>query len=422
MGERIFAALLGLVVVAVVARHLGPADFGLLSYAFALASLFAIVGHLGLDSLIVRELVLEPEKATNVLGTVFTMKVAAYLLAALALLVYTTLLKNHSQTEVHLLYLAAASIALAPAMTFTSWFHAKVLARYVSISGTLALLVAGFGKLALVFVGAGVIAIAAMNVVQIVFAAAIGIFFYIRIKGPPLTSWEFSPEAARALLSESWMIFLGSIFAVIYLKIDQVMLRWLVGPQEVGVYAVAAQLSEAAYFIPTAIVASVFPKLIELRKTDEVAFHLRLQTLFDLLALAALAVLLSVLLLGESIVTVIFGAPYYKAVPILVVHILAVPFIFLRFAFSKWIIIEEFAVFSLITQGLGALMNVVLNMVLIPYIAGLGAAMATVASYATASYFALLFSRKTRPIFKMMSSSIFMPWRGVQRLFVAVRT
>jgi len=421
MGERIFGALFGLVIMAVVARYLGPADFGLLSYAFALASLFAIVGHLGLDGLIVRELVREPDQATHVLGTVFTMKLVAYILAALTLVAYAILLQSHSQTEIYLLCLAAVSIAISPVATFSSWFHARVLARYVSISATIALVVAGTGKLAFVFIGASVIAFAAMNVVQIVIAAVIGIFFYIRIKGPPLMQWKFSPVVAKALLSESWMIFFGAIFAIIYLKIDQVMLRWLVGPQEVGVYAVAATLSEAAYFIPAAICTSVFPKLVELRKVDGAAYYARLQSLFDILSLVALGVLISILFLGGPLILAIFGEEYQASVPILLVHALATPFIFLRFAFNGWILVEKLAVFSLITQGIGALLNVMLNLVLIPHFSGLGAAAATVASYATASYLALLVSGRTRQVFVMMSRSIFMPWRGVQCLFSLIR-
>jgi O-antigen/teichoic acid export membrane protein len=421
MGERLFS-LFGLIIVALVARYLGPGDFGLLSYTFSLAALFATIGHLGLDGLIVREIVNQPDKVSRVLGTVFYMKVGAYLLSSLALLLYALLLNSHSQTEIYLFFCAAAFIALSPLNTFFSWFHAMVQARYVSISSITAMLVTGLLKLFLVFLGAGVVAFAAANVIQIIVAVSIGLFFYLRSEGPSPKKWKFSGETAKTMLSESWMIFLGTIFATIYLKIDQIMLRWMIGPEEVGIYAVAAGLSEAVYFIPTAIVASVFPKLVELRKSNEKIFHARLQQLFDLLSLAALAVLLGILLMGQPLIMTIFGAAYQASATILMVHILAAPFIFLRFAFSRWIIIEKFAIFSLITQGLGALVNIGFNLVLIPHFAGLGAAIATVVSYAVASYFALIVSQKTQPIFKMMSRSIFMPWRGVQCLLAIVRT
>src|SRR5690606_36962254 len=72
---------------------------------------------------------------------------------------------------------------------------------------------------------------------------------------------------------------------------------------------------------------------------------------------------------------------------------------------------ENALMFSLITQGLGALFNIGLNFLLIPRHGAEGAAMATVISYAIASYGALLLHPKTRPVFFMMTRSLFSTFR-----------
>jgi O-antigen/teichoic acid export membrane protein len=192
------------------------------------------------------------------------------------------------------------------------------------------------------------------------------------------------------------------------------MIRWLVGPEEVGVYAVAARLSEGWYFLPVAIVSSFFPRLIELR-ADERKYHHRLQQLLDGLFSIALAVALGVTLFAVPLARVIFGPEYAGAGPILAVHIWTAVFIFMRAVISKWILIENLLVLSVVTQGCGAVLNVLLNLILIPSLGGVGAAVATLVSYAAASYFSLLFNSRSRVMFLMMSKAMLAPIRYIHR-------
>ncbi|TIN80008.1 flippase [Mesorhizobium sp.] len=421
ISDRLLASLVGLLVVAVVARYLGPSEFGLLSYTFSMALLFAVVGQLGLDGLVIREIVNRPDDVPRVLGTVFVLKFSGHLLGAAGLVVYALSIGVHS-TERAMLFLAAAFIPLASLSGFFGlWFHSRVQARYSAISSSISALLVGLGKLGLVWSGAAVMAFAAANVVQVLIAAMLSFRFYKRQKGPPLSAWRFSPALAKVLLSESWMLFLGSIFAIVYLKIDMIMLRWLAGPAEVGTYAVAATLSEAAYFVPAALVASVFPKLIESAKTDQDLFARQLQTAFDVLWLAGLGMIATMFLLGGPLIRLLFGAQYDASIPVLLVHVLSAPFLFMRIAFTRWTIIGGGATFFMLTEGLGALTNVAFNFLLIPHYGSIGAALATLVSYATATYLALVIPRRTRPIFVMMSRSAFMPWRAPKDFFNYVR-
>src|SRR5690606_8961912 len=273
------------------------------------------------------------------------------------------------------------------------------------------LVISSVTKLSFVFLGLGVVYFVAANLLQtIVTAAALIIAYKIKSK-IRISEWYFSWEKAKELFSQGWVVYLGSIFAVIYLKVDEVMLRWLEGSEAVGVYAVAAQLSEAWYFVPVAIVASFFPKLIKLREESLEKFNKRLQQLFDLLFVLAVGVAVVMTLLSEWIIVLFFGGHYTESASVLVIHTWAAVFIFMRAAFSRWILIENALMFSLITQGAGALVNVVLNLFLIPSFGAKGAAYGTLISYAFASFFSLLFYSKTRPVFFMMLKSFVFPFR-----------
>jgi O-antigen/teichoic acid export membrane protein len=187
------------------------------------------------------------------------------------------------------------------------------------------------------------------------------------------------------------------------------MLKWLLGSESVGVYAVAASLSEVWYFLPAIIVTSLFPKIIQLKETNELNYNKKLQQLYDFLFIIALILAIFVSYIASDLILFLYGKDYQQAGSILSIHIWAGVFIFMRALFSKWIIIENVLIFSLITQGFGALTNIILNFILIPQYGVYGAAIATLISYAVTSYFILIFYAKTRKMFWMMTKAIFSP-------------
>lgn len=416
MGEKVIGLGLAFVATVFVARHLGPEDFGSLAYALSLAALFAAAGHMGLQGLVVREIVKDETGRAETLGTSALLKLLGMGAGYLVLLTYAVAYEGLGSTEFYLITIAGAALLFRPLDVVDFWFQAFVQARYAAIARVSSHVVATAFKLGLVFAGSGLVYFATAQVLQAVVAALLLLLFF-RLKAElRLAHWRFSWSRAKELLSQGWLIYLGSVFAVIYLKVDLVMLRWLADTQEVGQYAVAAQLSEAWYFVPTAIVASFFPKLIKLREQDEALFYRRLQQLFDVLFMIGLVVAVAMTVAAPWIIALFFGPEYAASASILVIHIWAAIFIFMRAAFSKWILIENALYFSLLTQGLGALANVLLNYLLIPMHGGIGAAYATLFSYATASFFALFFYQRTRTVFWQMAWAALAPIRYPFRL------
>ena len=423
LGEKLLVMGLGFVATVLVARYLGPEAFGTLAYATSLVALFGISGHLGLHGLVVREIVKQPELRAETLGTAAFLKFLGVLAGYLALLLYAVAFEGPGTVSFALIAIAGAALLFAPIDVVDYWFNAFVQARYVSIARVLSAQLA-FVSLTLLFVsrGSDVVMFAIPYLLQAIVAAIVLLLLFRAKANIRLSAWRFDGTHARELLKQGWVIYLASFFAVIYLKIDQVMLRWLADSAEVGVYAVAARLSEVWYFIPTAIVASVFPKLIDLRESDEASFTHRLQQLFDVLAVLGMAIAIIVTLLAPWLIPWIFGTDYFGSAAILVIHTWASVFIFMRAALSRWILIENALYFSLLTQGLGALSNVILNYVLIPVYGGQGAAWATLFSYAIASFFALILYPRTRPVFWLMLKALLAPLRYSVKLISSRQT
>lgn len=416
ISEKVIHILATLLASVLAAKALGPEKFGVLSYGLSLVGIFAITGHLGLSGLAVRDLVMKPKISGQILGTVLGLKVFGYLLGFLLFVMYSTLSTNHSTTERNVLMVLSSILLFKSVEIIEYWFQSQVLNKYISISKIFSNIVSTIVRGLIVFFGASAVLFAMVNVLYFVFLFLFLCFFYFSKSGKNIGKWCFSLADAKEFLSKSWMIYAGSIFAVINLKIDNVMIKWTLGSEAVGKYAVASTLSEAWYFVPIAIVTVLFPRLIKLKEINEKLYAKKLQQLFDLLMALSILVAISITVVSSFFIEQLYGHQYLISSQVLVVHIWGGVFIFMRSLVSKWILIEEKYFFSMFSQGLGAIMNILLNLYLIPKYGIIGAAYATVVSYAFSSYFALLIYQPAHKLFLMMSMSFLFPLRLISQI------
>jgi len=409
MFEHICRLGIGLFVSVFVARCLGPNDFGILSYALSITAFLGTFVYLGLGGIVVRDIVKKRDETGLLLGSSFALKMAGACLSYALILILVFWL-NSPKVETYVLLIIGASLLFRPVGTIDFWFQSRIESKYSVFGKGIAFLLASSGKLLLVLAGASVVAFATVGLLEFAIAAImlVAVYWY---KGQKVRSWMIQVPKMLDLIKQSWVLILSSFLALIYLKMDQIMLRWMVGTAEVGIYSVAVRFSEVWYFIPSAIAISIFPKLVEIRRKDKKRYERKLQQGFDILFALSLPIALVMTFVGTPVIRHLYGLEYERAGSILAIHIWAGVFIFMRALFSKWIIMENLLVFSVFSNGLGAVVNVILNLLLIKYYGGYGAAVATLVSYAAASYLMLFLAPKTWPIARMMSKSILLPAR-----------
>ena len=197
-----------------------------------------------------------------------------------------------------------------------------------------------------------------------------------------------------------------AVMISLYMQIDIVMLKPL-GAKAVGIYSAAARISEAWYFIPVAIVTSVMPAIIQARKTDQNRYIKRLQNLYDLLVAISLPVALIISISANFIINLLYGDQYQGAGLMLSIHIWSGIFVFLGSASSQYLLAEGYTLISFKRTALGAVVNILLNIWLIPIYGGVGSAVATLIAYFTAAFSILLF-QQTRQQGIMMLKSLFL--------------
>ena len=399
--------LLSLVVGFIIARYLGPYAFGDLSFADAFAALFAAVGTLGLDSFIIREIIQHPDKRDEILGTSLVMRLAANAvlipLAILTYLAFRQLSTNETEVSLALLIAFCSSAALFKSFNIIdSYFQSQVASKYVVHVQNVCLVLSTGVKIALIYNHAPVLYFAG----ALVFDSAIlalGLLFIYKRKQLHLHTWTFNWVRAKSLIQQSWPLILTAVMISVYMKIDQVMLK-SAGSKIVGIYSAAARISESWYFIPVAIVTSVFPAIIHARKTDIERYHKRLQNLYDLLVAISLPVAIMVSIFADQIIHLLYGNPYQGAGILLSIHIWSGIFVFLGSASSQFLLAEGFTLISFSRTAFGALVNVVLNLWLIPIYGALGASIATLIAYASSTFFILAVPHTREQGLRMLKS------------------
>lgn len=408
-GWLMLGKILSMIVGFIIARYLGPVSFGDLSFADALTAIVAAVGTLGLDSFIIREIIHDPDKRDEILGTSFWLRIAANtLLVPISILIYLfyhNISANPGTPLTSIVALLAFASFFKSFNVIDSYFQSRVQSKYVVYVQNAALVISALVKTALVIFKLPLIYFAFALVLDGIMLAAGLVLMYHR-KGLHLSFWKFNRTRARSLITNSWPLILSSVMVSIYLKIDVVMLKQR-GSEVVGIYNAAAKISESWYFIPVAIITSVFPAMIHARKTDITRFNKRLRNLYDLLIIISLPVALIITFWAGDIIALIYGSQYYGAGTILSVHIWSGIFVFYGSASSQYLLAEGYTFITFLRTAIGAVINVMLNVFLIPVYGGMGAAIATLIAYFFATFFIILLP-KTRQHAILMLRSLFM--------------
>jgi O-antigen/teichoic acid export membrane protein len=296
-------------------------------------------------------------------------------------------------------------------MAFQSWelidyyFQSQVQSKYTAWALTIQLIVVSLIKISLIIWQAPLIYFAAVFSLEYVITAALFLLMYKwQVGSFPIRNCNLI--YARQMLKNSFPLLLTGMAILIYMRIDQVMLKELVGAETVGTYAAAVKLCEVWYYIPVLIAVSLYPAIIGVKDTNPALYHARLQKLYTLLVWVAIALAIPITFLADWIIYIFYGNEYIESVIILKIYVWAGVFVSISLANNKWMVIENFQNYILLTTILGMSSNIICNVILIPSFGAPGAAVATLISYGIGSYLSLFFFPKVRKGFWLATKSI----------------
>lgn len=416
ISDRVFALINSLFVGALVARYLGPTQYGSLQYVASLIWLLMPFTQLIHDNVVVREIIRQPNRKAEILGTSFFIKLAAGLLLYLSVAATTLFSTQNEDVKRWLLLILSANLVFQPSNVVSLWFESQVKSKYLVWSRNTALIIVSIVKLSLVFVRAPLLFFGIAGALQTLLVSLGLIIFFVR-QGETLKSWRFDRAVARLLMKSSWPLLLTAIITAILDKSDRVLLQRISGDAEVGIYSVAVFVTETWYVLPMAVATSVFPFLLHSRETGTAQTHAKhTQLFFDVMISIGTVVAVGLMLVASPVIHIVFGAQYAAAKPAATVYALSMLLSFISYAQARWLITENMERFLLIAKIVGVGINLVFNLFFIPHYGSLGAAWATVISYAASSYLICAFWPPARPAFSQMSRSFFALFRMKQIL------
>jgi O-antigen/teichoic acid export membrane protein len=408
-GWLMFGKVVSLIVNLAITSYLGPILFGDLSFGLSLVAILAAIGGLGLDTFIIREVIQEPSKRDEILGTSLGLRVITNgLLIPIAVGIYL-ISHNVSSNPGESLTLLIALLAFASFFksfnVIDSYFQSQVQSKYVVQVQNVSLILTSIFKILIITFSLPLIYIVLAYVMDAIILAT-GLVIAYQKRGLKILNWSFNKQRAKLLLKKSSPLILSAVMVTIYMKIDVVMLK-SIGSKAVGIYSSAQNLSEAWYFIPSAIVTSVFPALLNARKTDLIRYQKRLGNLYDLLVYINIPIAIFISFFANDIIHIAYSGKYDGAGLMLSIHIWSGIFVFLGMASSQYLIAEGYTKISFYRTAAGAIANILLNLWLIPKYAGVGASIATLIACFISTFYVLLIP-KTRQQGIMMLKSLFL--------------
>jgi O-antigen/teichoic acid export membrane protein len=372
--EKALRIVFAVVVGAWVARHLGPERFGVLSYVIAFVAIFQEVCQLGLDAIVVRDLAQRPQQTSAILGTALRLRLAASIAGlALALLLVQGLRPGDTESLV-LTALVASGLLFQVANTVDLWFQSQLQSRRSVVAKTLAFTAANGARVVAILVGADLAVFAALALAEAAAVALAMALMYRRFRTQ--SRWVWQGDIAIALLRESWPLLISGLAVLLYMRLDQIMLRELVGEHELGLYSAAQQLSTAGYFLPMIVCTSVAPELARLHASAPREYLAALRRLFSVCWALSLSVAAVVVLGADHFVHLLYGPEFAEAATVLRWHVLAIVPVSLGIAQSLWIAHEKRPVLALVRTLMGFGVSIALNVALIPGLGATGSAIA----------------------------------------------
>lgn len=397
-GAQVFKLLVSVGIGGWTARYLGPQNLGTLSYVAALVGLLGPLGNLGVKGSL-RVMLCEERPLPGLLGSAVLIELIGTFLIAVVLIPFAWWARD--PLVVGLIGLAI----LGNLLSSSEVFEVELLNRQ---RGT------QLARVETVQTIAG----AVLSVMALVAQAPLLVFGGLPVLQAAIKSWllagavqvkslfqllkQASWKTCLALIQRGWPFILSGLSVMLYMKSDQVMIEWFQGPKEVGLYSVASKVAESLYFIPVILTNTFFPRLG--RSIGQFETNSPLRQLYRSAWILGVGMSLTTIFVLPPLIPFVFGDEYAPAQLALIFLGPASFGVSIGCASGAWLNTQGLQKFMAQRTALGALLNITLNLALIPRFSLYGAAVATLVSYTLAPVLSMLFHSKAtrRNVFQLL--------------------
>jgi polysaccharide transporter, PST family len=404
VGDSVFRMGGALLVSAYVARYLHPTGFGLISFAAAMATLVTAIAQFGMQTVAVRELIRRPQERAVILGSALVLRLVTGAVS-ISLAMEATALMRPGDHEAVVVVLIVSAIALPRAWDIIDYdYQARIEARPVIIARNVSFIAFAILRPLMVLAHASLNDFALALTGEAVLATMLLLRRW-RADGLTVGVRSATWTELRYLVVTTWPLVIAGLSMVVYMRIDQLMLASMMGDAGVGLFSAAIKISEALYFIPMAATATVAPALTAVHQRSPAEYARQMLRVMRTLVWFSLAISATFALLSRFIILTLYGHAYAPAAAVLTIHTWIFALVSLNCCGNQWLLDKGYFHSNMYQTLVGAAVNIALNLVLIPKLGIVGAAIASLVGQFASVMLMMAVLPKTRPLFRLQLAS-----------------
>lgn len=403
IAGRIYHMLLTFFIGLLTARYLGPANYGLINYAAAYTTFFASFCTLGINSVIVKNFVDNPDEEGETIGSAIVLRTVSSLLSVIMMICITLFMDKGEVTTNIVVALCSIGVLFQVMDTLNYWFQAKLQSKYAALATVISYTVVSIYKIWLLFTGKSVEWFAVSTSLDSFVVAIVLLVMYYKQNGP---KFSFSVKKSKELFFSSYHFILAGLMVAIYGSTDRFMLKQMLNESEVAYYSTAVALCNTWVFVLAAIIDSMYPVILQHFGKNNGKFEQKNRQLYAIVFYMSVLASSLISVLATFIVKVLYGDAYISAADPLRIITWYTAFSYLGVARNAWIVCYNCQFYLKYLYIGAALTNVVLNVWLIPIWGASGAALASLITQISTILVFPAMIKALRPNVKLMIEAI----------------
>lgn len=404
-SDRFLRLGIGMVIMVWMARHYGPANFGVFSLAMTVVSIATALSSMGLKGVVVRDLIDGTGDESVTLGTSFFLSMYSGLIIYFTLSVFFIMFEKDDHLFVNLILILGVTIIFRSTQVFRYWFEAKVKAKYVVWIECLAFLLFISIKALLIYYSFSIMTIALASAAEVILMSIL-LFYVFKHVSSNAISWHLNITRGKQLLNDSWPLIISASAWVLYMKSDQLLVGYMLGHESVGYYSAAVQLVEAVNVVPIIIAFSVIPGISNLRTLDRQAYDKKFQIIYSSIFLVIFVICVATCIFSSSLINILYGDAYSNSSPILSIYIWTALFIAMAIVSGRYLLNDGKQKITMKRHLIGVIINVPLSAFLIITLGVNGAAVGSLITLVVVNFIIDAFRPDTKTCFKHKINSM----------------
>lgn len=403
VSGKIIQMILSLAIGLLTARYLGPSNYGLINYSTTYITFFSALCTLGISSVIVKNFTDNPDEVGLTIGTTLLLRIISSFISGFLIIMIVCVVDKGEEMTIIVTMIVCVGLLFQPFDAFNYWFQYKYKAKIIAIVSLVAYTTVALYRIILLIQERDVRWFAFATALDYFVVAILMVIFYKKNNGPKL---KVSFAKGKELLSSSYHFILSSLMVAIYGYTDKFMLKQMLNETEVGYYSTATAICAMWVFVLQAVIDAVYPTIMNLYKKDKTAFERKNRQLYAIVFYIAIGVSLIITIFAPLGIRILYGTAYLPATQPLRIVTWYTAFSYLGVARNAWIVCKGKQKYLKYMYVLAAVINIGLNLVMIPIMGTAGAALASLITQVFTSIILPYCIKEMRPNAKMMIDAI----------------